>query len=55
MSREKDYKELEENHSYIQWLFPNYYQSAFNSDAQPLTKDEALIFINHPDVYKSIK
>ncbi len=35
---------LETNHSYIQWLFPNSYQSRFNQNAKPLTKEEAKHF-----------
>jgi hypothetical protein len=39
-----DYRTLEVNHSYIQWLFPNSFQSRFNQVAKPLTKEEAKHF-----------
>jgi len=51
--RRGNYKELETNHSYIQWLFPNFYKSAFNSDASPLTEDEAEIFRSNKEVNNS--
>jgi len=45
-----NYKMLEQNHAYIQWLFPNFYRSAFNIDAQPLTPQEADIFISDKEI-----
>ena len=48
-----DYERLEDDHSYIQWLFPNFYQSAFNSDAQKLYEHEAEIFRSDPEVNNS--
>jgi hypothetical protein len=32
-----DYERLERDHSFIQWLFPNSFQSRFNSHARPLS------------------
>jgi hypothetical protein len=40
------YDELEVNHAYIQWLFPNCFASQFNSESQALTMDEARSFQN---------
>ena len=39
-----NYKLLEEHHGYIQWLFPNLYQSQFNSDSSSLTRNEMTRF-----------
>ena len=36
-----DYEKLERDHSYIQWIMPNSFQSRFNSHARPLFKAEA--------------
>jgi hypothetical protein len=41
-----DYDELEDNHSYIQWLFPNFYRSDFNISAYKLEEHEAIEFRN---------
>jgi hypothetical protein len=35
---------MEENHEFIQWLFPNHFQSRFNFNSLPLSKKEAEIF-----------
>lgn len=35
---------MEKNHSFIQWLFPNSFQSRFNPRSHPLTESEAIIF-----------
>ena len=41
------YRELEDRHDYIQWMFPTTEKSAFNPDA-PIVEDIA-VFENHPD------
>ena len=38
-----DYTRLEQEHGYIQWLFPLFVRSAFNSEAPALTRGEALL------------
>jgi hypothetical protein len=45
-----DYKKLEIHHGYIQWLFPNFYGSAFNMDAFKLMPEEATIFRENIEV-----
>jgi hypothetical protein len=40
----RDDDTLEYKHGYVQWLFPNHYQSRVNDDAQPLSREEAKIF-----------
>lgn len=44
------YWTLERNHAYIQWLFPNYFESQFNSDAHALSPEESREFRNNPDI-----
>ncbi|KRX08317.1 hypothetical protein PPERSA_01778 [Pseudocohnilembus persalinus] len=44
LARKGNYKLLEQDHSYIQWLFPNKYKSAFNSSSYSLTDEEIKIF-----------
>ena len=34
-----DYEKLERNHSFIQWIFPNSFQSRFNMHARPLSAE----------------
>jgi Opioid growth factor receptor (OGFr) conserved region. len=48
--RRTDYKKLEVHHGYIQWLFPNFYGSAFNRDAFKLLPEEANIFRENKEV-----
>jgi len=48
-----NYKKLEENHTYIQWLFPNYFDSKFNAESRALTHDEACIFREDLDIAQS--
>ena len=31
---------MESNHTYIQWLIPNFFQSRFNPNSKPLTISE---------------
>jgi hypothetical protein len=45
-----DYVQLEKHHSYIQWLFPNYYSSKFNDEAEPLSREEAVEFRTNPTI-----
>jgi len=49
-----NYDRLEDDHSYIQWLFPNFYQSAFNSAADPLTHEEAECFKTNLPLAKTL-
>lgn len=44
----KDYEKLERDHSFIQWIFPNSFQSRFNMHARPLSSDEAEEFRTNP-------
>ncbi|CAE7568455.1 CaMKI [Symbiodinium sp. CCMP2456] len=44
------YDKLETNHLYIQWLFPNYFQSQFNTTAPQLSKPEAHVFRNDGEI-----
>jgi hypothetical protein len=39
-----DYERLERDHSFIQWLFPNSFQSRFNVHATPLSLEEVETF-----------
>jgi len=49
-----DYDKLEEHHGYIQWLFPNFYGSAFNGSAYKLTPEEAKFFRKTPEIAKRL-
>ncbi|KAL4466136.1 hypothetical protein ABPG74_004373 [Tetrahymena malaccensis] len=53
-SRYKNYKILEYDHAYIQWIFPNKYQSSFNSSSQALSDNEIEIFLVEPLLAKRI-
>eukprot|EP00438_Fugacium_kawagutii_P014673 Skav232094 [mRNA] locus=scaffold2353:82224:85792:+ [translate_table: standard] len=44
------YHVLERNHEYIQWLFPNYFSSRFNPDADPLSRTESREFRRDPEI-----
>eukprot|EP01080_Neovahlkampfia_damariscottae_P001778 gene1778-547_t len=48
-----DYEKLEENHDYIQWLFPNR-EGGMNLDAQPLSKHEAQLFKESDDMKQKV-
>ena len=37
----KNYEKLERDHSFIQWIFPNSFQSRFNIHARSLSSGEA--------------
>lgn len=45
-----NYRELEVCHAYIQWFFPNYFPSAFNSGSYALHPEEAEIFRADRDI-----
>lgn len=45
-----DYDKLERDHAFIQWIFPNSYQSRFNPRAKPLTPKEAEQFRTNPEI-----
>ena len=45
---------MEVHHGYVQWLFPNFYGSSFNSDASKLTREEAKIFRENREVRKKL-
>ncbi|KAL4465067.1 hypothetical protein ABPG72_012250 [Tetrahymena utriculariae] len=53
-SRYKNYKVLEHDHAYIQWIFPNKYQSKFNNSSKALSDDEIEIFMVEPLLAKRI-
>lgn len=44
LNRKGDYDFLEGSHSFVQWLFPNHFSSAFNSSSYALTLEEARRF-----------
>ena len=46
--------EMEENHDYIQFLFPSNEPSMFNMDAPILTLEEAEIFQEDPELQVKI-
>ena len=52
--RKNDYKKLEIHHGYVQWLFPNFYGSAFNRDSHKLLVEEAKIFRENKEVFFGI-
>lgn len=45
-----NYHELETSHAYVQWFFPNYFESRFNADSFALTPEEAAIFRSDRDI-----
>lgn len=47
-------EELEENHQFIQWLFPTSKPSAFNPNAPLLTTDDIDQFKNNADLKKNL-
>ena len=46
---------LEMDHDWVQWVFPSNEPSMINGDAPTLTREEAFIFINDPNLQKKIK
>ncbi|CAD8124539.1 unnamed protein product [Paramecium sonneborni] len=44
------YTDMEQDHSYIQWIFPNFFQSNFNSDSYRLTIEERNKMISDKEV-----
>ncbi|CAD8065865.1 unnamed protein product [Paramecium sonneborni] len=49
---QKFYKDLEQNHSFIQWIFPNFFKSMFNSDCYRLTIEERNLMIENDEIRK---
>ena len=49
-----DYDKLEDEHGYIQWLFPMYQKSMFNHNSQELQLHELKVF-NLYDIIYSLK
>jgi len=47
--------ELEMDHDYIQWLFPSNEPSAMNGEAPVLTKEEAHILGDDPELIEKVK
>lgn len=47
-----NYEKLERDHSFIQWIFPNSFQSRFNIHAKPLSKEEAEEFRTNPEIIR---
>lgn len=43
-------EQLESTHDYIQWLFPNFEASRFNTTAPVLTGDEGLMFVTNYNI-----
>lgn len=48
------YEFLEKSHAYIQWLFPNQHKSAFNSNSDPISKEEVMEFRQNKEIGKRI-
>ena len=46
-----NYEKLERDHSFIQWIFPNSFQSRFNLYARPLSPIQAEQFRTNPQIY----
>ncbi|CAD8114611.1 unnamed protein product [Paramecium primaurelia] len=46
------YKDLEQDHSFIQWIFPNFFNSMFNSDSYRLTIEERNQMIEDNDIMR---
>lgn len=49
-----DYKFLEGNHAFIQWIFPNNFSSQFNYDSYALTLEEAEEFRKNPVIAENL-
>ncbi|EAS06950.1 opioid growth factor receptor (macronuclear) [Tetrahymena thermophila SB210] len=49
------FKLLETHHGYVQWLFPNFFQSRFNNGSDPLQQEEAEEFIKNPVIANRLK
>ncbi len=45
-----NFEKLERDHAYIQWIFPNSFQSRFNPHASPLSPEQAEIFKNNQQI-----
>ncbi|CAD8122207.1 unnamed protein product [Paramecium sonneborni] len=44
------YQDLEYDHSFIQWIFPNFFNSMFNSESYRLTIEERNLMINDDEI-----
>ena len=44
--RSGDYEWLEDNHNFIQWMFPNHFESSINLDTLPMGYLEVQLFRN---------
>ena len=49
-----DYKFLEGNHAFVQWIFPNNFKSQFNYDSYALTLAEAEEFRNNSVISENL-
>jgi hypothetical protein len=49
-----NFDKLEIHHGYVQWLFPNFYGSAFNGKAAKLGSEEAKIFRENIEISKRL-
>ena len=49
-----DDEKWEDRHDFIQWVFPTFKQSAFNSDVPELTKADVKTFREDPDIQESL-
>lgn len=47
-----NYEKLEEHHGFIQWLFPNAFQSRFNRMASPMSPQQAKQFQENIEIAK---
>jgi len=54
LNKKGNYDFLEFNHSFIQWLFPNHFSSAFNSNSYALTPQEASLFRKNPRIAQNL-
>ena len=54
LNRKGDYNFLEGSHSFVQWLFPNHFSSAFNSSSYALTLSEAREFRSNDLIAKRL-
>lgn len=52
--KKSDFKFLEGNHAFIQWIFPNHFSSQFNYDSYALTLAEANEFRKNLVIAKNL-
>lgn len=48
-------REMEDNHDFIQWMFPSNEPSQMNDEAPVLTLEESEIFKNDPELQKQVE